>query len=539
MGRQSKIRKLRREGKLPRVEKERNTPVWVKVLISILIAVLVLGSASAVWGYAERNVAAKVGRETITIDQVNNQLDYYKNLYSQFGMTLTAQQEEQLKQNILQNLIEESLLVQYAKDHNLKYDEAQYKKNLQDQIDQTIEQGKKNNGEKTFLDLVNGQYGSLDAYKQYLEKVYGPYVERPLLAQAALDEKYKDIKVTDEEVKQYFNSVKEISAEHLLVLLPENPSSSEVNNAKKLAEEIYKEINEKKSQDKNFNFATYAQAKVKEVNEKNNGKEVLKYENLGYFPKGQMVKEFEDAVFDPKVNVGDIIGPVKTQYGFHIIHILGKKTVAETYDEPEKVNVRIVQFNFDPKDAKSKENAFTSARSISIQTKNGMSFIDAVKRFSQDETTKKNNGETGFFSRDEKPEIFDAVVKLNKGGITNEPILVGNSYVVAQLIDKKPAKKATLDDKDIYNKVKEELINNKKEEIKKQFIEELKKTYHVRTTNPGRILANFFRKYIATPFNNFNNWISNISKPANNTNQQNQNNTSTQPLEPVNPSSGS
>jgi len=538
MGRQSKIRKLRREGKLPRVEKERNTPVWVKVLVSILIAVLVLGSASAVWGYAERNVAAKVGRETITIDQVNNQLDYYRNLYSQFGMTLTAQQEEQLKQNILQNLIEESLLVQYAKDHNLKYDEAQYKKNLQDQIDQTIEQGKKNNGEKTFLDLVNGQYGSLDAYKQYLEKVYGPYVERPLLAQAALDEKYKDIKVTDEEVKQYFNSVKEISAEHLLVLLPGNPSSSEVNNAKKLAEEIYKEINEKKSQDKNFNFATYAQAKVKEVNEKNKGKEVLKYENLGYFPKGQMVKEFEDAVFDTKVNVGDIIGPVKTQYGFHIIHILGKKTVAETYDEPEKVNVRIVQFNFDPKDAKSKENAFTSARSISIQTKNGMSFIDAVKRFSQDETTKKNNGETGFFSRDEKPEIFDVVVKLNKGGIT-DPILVGNSYVVAQLIDKKPAKKATLDDKDIYNKVKEELINNKKEEIKKQFVEELKKTYHVRTTNPGRILANFFRKYIATPFNNFNNWISNISKPANNTNQQNQNDTSTQPLEPVNPSSGS
>jgi len=102
MGRQSKIRKLRREGKLPRVEKERNTPVWVKVLVSILIAVLVLGSASAVWGYAERNVAAKVGRETITIDQVNNQLDYYRNLYSQFGMTLTAQQEEQLKQNILQ-----------------------------------------------------------------------------------------------------------------------------------------------------------------------------------------------------------------------------------------------------------------------------------------------------------------------------------------------------------------------------------------------------------------------------------------------------
>ncbi|MGB9793558.1 MULTISPECIES: peptidylprolyl isomerase [Caldisericum] len=538
MGRQSKIKKLRREGKLPRVEKEKPTPLWVKILIVILISVLVLGSASAVWGYAERNMAAKVGKETITIDQVNNELNYYRDLYKQLNMTLTQQQEAQLKDNILQSLIEESLLVQYAKDHNLKIDETQYKKNLEDQINQTIEQGKKNNGEKTFLDFVTGQYGSLDAYKQYLEKIYGPYVERPLLAQAALDQKYKDIKVTDEEIKQYFNSIKEVSAEHILVLLPDNPNKSQINNAKKLADEILNEINDLKAKDKNFNFATFAQKKVKEINDKNNGKEVLKYENLGYFPKGRMVKEFEDACFNPNAKVGDIIGPIKTQYGYHIIHILGKKTVAETYDQPEKVNVRIVQFNFDPKDAKSKENAYTSAKSISIQTRNGMSFIEAVKRFSQDETTKSKNGETGFFTKDEKPEIFSAVVNLKKGDIT-DPILVQNSYVVAQLIDKQPAKKATLEDKDIYNKVKDELINNKKAELKKQFIDELKRKYHVRTTNPGRILANFLNKYLVTPFNNFNNWISNLSKPSTTSPTNQQNSTTTQPLEPVNPSSGS
>ncbi|MGC9171550.1 peptidylprolyl isomerase [Caldisericum sp.] len=538
MGRQSKIKKLRREGKLPRIEKEKPTPLWVKILIVILISVLVLGSASAVWGYAERNMAAKVGKETITIDQVNNELNYYRDLYKQLNMTLTQQQEAQLKDNILQSLIEESLLVQYAKDHNLKIDETQYKKNLEDQINQTIEQGKKNNGEKTFLDFVTGQYGSLDAYKQYLEKIYGPYVERPLLAQAALDQKYKDIKVTDEEIKQYFNSIKEVSAEHILVLLPDNPNKSQINNAKKLADEILNEINDLKAKDKNFNFATFAQKKVKEINDKNNGKEVLKYENLGYFPRGRMVKEFEDACFNPNAKVGDIIGPIKTQYGYHIIHILGKKTVAETYDQPEKVNVRIVQFNFDPKDAKSKENAYTSAKSISIQTRNGMSFIEAVKRFSQDKTTKSKNGETGFFTKDEKPEIFSAVVNLKKGDIT-DPILVQNSYVVAQLIDKQPAKKATLEDKDIYNKVKDELINNKKAELKKQFIDELKRKYHVRTTNPGRILANFLNKYLVTPFNNFNNWISNLSKPSTTSPTNQQNSTTTQPLEPVNPSSGS
>lgn len=43
--------------------------------------------------------------------------------------------------------------------------------------------------------------------------------------------------------------------------------------------------------------------------------------NLGSFGRGQMVKEFENACFAPNVKKGDIIGPVKTQFGYHIIKI--------------------------------------------------------------------------------------------------------------------------------------------------------------------------------------------------------------------------
>ena len=43
--------------------------------------------------------------------------------------------------------------------------------------------------------------------------------------------------------------------------------------------------------------------------------------NLGYFGRGKMVKEFEDAAF--KLEVGKISEPVKTQYGYHIIKRLG------------------------------------------------------------------------------------------------------------------------------------------------------------------------------------------------------------------------
>ena len=41
--------------------------------------------------------------------------------------------------------------------------------------------------------------------------------------------------------------------------------------------------------------------------------------NLGWFGRGMMVKEFEEACFSGQK--GKIIGPVKTQFGYHIIKI--------------------------------------------------------------------------------------------------------------------------------------------------------------------------------------------------------------------------
>jgi len=45
--------------------------------------------------------------------------------------------------------------------------------------------------------------------------------------------------------------------------------------------------------------------------------------DLGWFGKGMMVPEFEKAAFEGKE--GDVIGPVKTQFGVHLIKILGQK----------------------------------------------------------------------------------------------------------------------------------------------------------------------------------------------------------------------
>ncbi len=53
-----------------------------------------------------------------------------------------------------------------------------------------------------------------------------------------------------------------------------------------------------------------------------NAHQAKKGGELGMFKKGDMVKEFDDVVFSKDLN--KIHGPVKTQFGFHLIEITGR-----------------------------------------------------------------------------------------------------------------------------------------------------------------------------------------------------------------------
>lgn len=45
--------------------------------------------------------------------------------------------------------------------------------------------------------------------------------------------------------------------------------------------------------------------------------------DLGEFGRGQMVKEFDEAVFTGEV--GKVLGPIKTQFGYHLLEVTSRK----------------------------------------------------------------------------------------------------------------------------------------------------------------------------------------------------------------------
>lgn len=98
---------------------------------------------------------------------------------------------------------------------------------------------------------------------------------------------------------------------------------------------------------------------------------------LGYFSKGQMVKEFEDACFNGPVGV--VQKPVKTNYGYHIIKVTdrsNKKYVVE----------RVV--NQVKQSASSRDRNFTAATDFSyLAKKNGFDSEAKLLKYQIQETT--------------------------------------------------------------------------------------------------------------------------------------------------------
>ena len=91
--------------------------------------------------------------------------------------------------------------------------------------------------------------------------------------------------------------------------------------------------------------------------------------DLGYFNKGAMVSEFEEAAYKLKLNAYTK-EPVKTKFGYHIILKTGEKEKASLEDSKDSIIETIANNNI------SSDSAYAINAMVEIRKNNGMKIED-------------------------------------------------------------------------------------------------------------------------------------------------------------------
>ena len=149
-----------------------------------------------------------------------------------------------------------------------------------------------------------------DEFKQLMESA-----RKDLMAQFAMNKVMQSVAVSDEECQAFyaanpenFQKGESVRAKHILV--------SEEDACKEILTAI-------QNGEKDF------EAAAKEYSTCPSGQQGG---DLGTFGRGQMVAEFEQAAFDAEI--GQVIGPVQTQFGYHLIQVTEKtEATAIAYEE--------------------------------------------------------------------------------------------------------------------------------------------------------------------------------------------------------------
>jgi foldase protein PrsA len=257
----------------------------------------------------DKNVVATVNGSPIKIEQITAQLAQMKKQSPQtFEGTQGVAVETEYKARILESLIQLELITQAAKTLGVEVTDKQ--------VDEYLAQLETQYGGKAGLDAAMKQSGV------EMAQLRDSIKNRLLVDAVTVKSQTTSVTVTDAQVKAYydtnkanFGSATEVDAQHILV----------ASKDKALAEKILAQVKA------GGDFAKLAKQYSTDLGSKDSSG------NLGWKPSSQYVAEFRKATETMKVGAVTL---VQTQFGWHVIKLLGRKPGTQKTLEDVKVQIR-------------------------------------------------------------------------------------------------------------------------------------------------------------------------------------------------------
>jgi peptidyl-prolyl cis-trans isomerase SurA len=264
------------------------------------------------------------------------------------------------------------------------------------------------------LDTIPTFVNELDGYRKQLAK---PYFVDESVNEALLEEAYQ-------------RKLKDVRASHILIMVDEKASAADTLKAYNKLTEIRKEILAGKD------FAVAALEYSDDPSAKDQkaipNKQRFRKGNkgdLGYFTVFNMVYPFENAAYNTPV--GEISQPIRTRFGYHLLKIDSKTDALGT------AQVAHIYVTLRP-DASVEDSTRKAEKINNIYAKieAGMSFEEAVTRFSEDKGSAKNKGQLSKFTCNKVVPEFVDVAKELKPGDVSKPITTLYGFHIVKLISR-------------------------------------------------------------------------------------------------------
>lgn len=273
-------------------------------------------------------VAVTVNGRKITEGEVDETL---RALLKAQGATISDEQFRQIREQnrgqLLNLLVESALFDEDIKEAGIEISEKELLEEAEEQLGNHLKAT--NQRRSDFASQVQQQRGmSLDEFlKQYISN---PMFKWSVLQTRLIEKKYpEDLKVTDEDVRKYYEEHKEdrystpemVRASHVLVDTRGLTTEDEKQEARAKAEKVLEEARKPDA-----DFAELAREHSACPSKAQGG-------DLNFFPRrGAMVEPFAAAAYALKP--GEISGVVETQFGYHIIKVTERQEADVTpFDE--------------------------------------------------------------------------------------------------------------------------------------------------------------------------------------------------------------